>query len=493
MDDKAHTGRHMSSLTSIDRRLAVAIFALLFLTYAYGRQTPSNANPVSRAALGISILDQHTFSIDRYQSATPDKAWYAGHYFTEKAPGLSFAALPSMGAAYLGLKLVGRGAFYVEPATGEPSPAFKILTMIGTVFTSGVLTALAAASLFLLGRGLGVCPRAAVFAALAFGLGTPAWGWATAFFGHAVAGGCLLLGFSLAAYTLETSRQTVRLVPWIATGFLLSYAVVTEYPAAPAAAIIWVLILLKAASRGRKTLGPVLLGLAMGTLPCAVMLFAYNQAAFGSWFRPGYQQVVGFQGMQQGMVGLTYPKASALYGILLSLRRGVIWLSPLMVVAPYAVGVAWRRRPARPYIATAALVVAYFLAFNASYFYWDGGFSTGPRHITPALGFACLPLAFLWQDSGRTTKNLMLCALGLSMLLSFACASVSMTISPLLENPLLEVVLPSLVGGRVNNLGELVGIPRYWNLMPWCATWALGGRYIAKVLRENPLAQHRFP
>jgi hypothetical protein len=66
-------------------------------------------------------------------------------------------------------------------------------------------------------------------------------------------------------------------------------------------------------------------------------------------------------------------------------------------------------------------------AFNSALSYWDGGYSTGPRRLTPALGFARLPLAFLWPGTGRGLRRLMTAGLSLSFVVSLVCAAVSMT------------------------------------------------------------------
>ena len=81
------------------RRVWQAVFVLLFLTYAYCRQSPSDSNALTRTALAVAILEDGTACIDKYQAATCDKAFFAGHYYPDKAPGLSFAALPSIAAA----------------------------------------------------------------------------------------------------------------------------------------------------------------------------------------------------------------------------------------------------------------------------------------------------------------------------------------------------------------------------------------------------------
>src|SRR5262249_10527309 len=156
----------------------------------------------------------------------------------------------------------------------------------------------AATAVFWLCRRLGGGTSGAVYAALAFGVATPAWGWATAYFGHALAGSCLFLGFALAVGLLE-SKEPMRaeLARWMLVGGLLAYSVVVEYPLAGAVLCAVALVLGKSACRGRAQLGRALLGGTLGVLPCALLLLGYNYAAFGSFFELGYQHEQGFEGM----------------------------------------------------------------------------------------------------------------------------------------------------------------------------------------------------
>lgn len=49
---------------------------------------------LSQLALTRAIVDEGRLEIDSYYNETGDRAYYNGHYYTDKAPGLSFLALP---------------------------------------------------------------------------------------------------------------------------------------------------------------------------------------------------------------------------------------------------------------------------------------------------------------------------------------------------------------------------------------------------------------
>ena len=69
--------------------------------------------------------------------------------------------------------------------------------------------------------------------------------------------------------------------------------------------------------------------------------------AFGTLFKLGYEGVVGWNGMQQGLFGITYPKPLVLLKILFGLRRGLIWVAPVLVLAPFGLARLIRRRETR--------------------------------------------------------------------------------------------------------------------------------------------------
>ena len=156
-------------------------------------------------------------------------------------------------------------------------------------------------------------------------------------------------------------------------------------------------------------------------------LFAYHTVSFGGPLATGYSNVVGFEGMEQGFMGLTRPNHWVLLQIIFGKLRGILWLSPILIALPWAVWVAFRDRWMRPEVVLSLLVVAYFLLFNASYFYWNGGGSMGPRHITPALPFAGVVMIRLWQVATGWIRVALLVLLGLSMALSIASVAVTMT------------------------------------------------------------------
>src|SRR3954468_11809784 len=64
-------------------------------------------NQNSRFDLLRSIVERHTIQIDAYHENTQDKAHFQGHYYSDKAPGLVFLAVPFAIASRAIMRTVG--------------------------------------------------------------------------------------------------------------------------------------------------------------------------------------------------------------------------------------------------------------------------------------------------------------------------------------------------------------------------------------------------
>jgi hypothetical protein len=96
--------------------------------------------------------------------------------------------------------------------------------------------------------------------------------------------------------------------------------------------------------------------------------------------------------------------------------RGLLPIAPTLALAPIGLAMMlWVRlrkgregqegqdrreqilvRRRRHAAIVASIIAVYFILLNASYVYWEGGWSYGPRHASPAIPFLCIGLAVLW-------------------------------------------------------------------------------------------------
>jgi hypothetical protein len=234
-----------------------------------------------------------------------------------------------------------------------------------------------------------------------------------------------------------------------------------EFPSAPAALLIagfgcW---RLRGAgpSRGGRLLSAALMGGAAAAVPFAV----YNVLAFGSVAHIGYSEGMGYIGMRSGLFGVSLPRGDVAGELLFGTRRGILWIAPLLLVVPVAWPLAVRRFGLAMALPLIGVPIVFFL-INAGYFYWDGGASTGPRHLMPMLPFLAFTLAPLWEWADRPVRVVLGALAAFSAALSFMCATTIMTTPNLLDNKriqdeLFDFVLPAFRGGQVHNIWAPLG------------------------------------
>lgn len=438
-----------------DRRAVPALlFALVWLSCGWFGSWEFNPNNSTRLFAAISLAEQGDATIDEFAALTIDKAQFGAHTYLDKAPGMTLLATPVVAGAFVA---TGEGARLLEKRIEAPdlSRYLRLRLRLATIFITGLLTALAAVALRSLARELTGSDDAALFAALAYALGTPIWGWSTTLFGHApVAALWMIAIWAIWRATAAAPSPRHALI----AGAALGWAVVIEYQAVLGGSVIglWALWRL----RGQPRALPLAGWAVAGGLSAGAALVGYNLLAFGTVFRLGYQGVVGFEGMQQGLFGLTAPKPAVLLEILFGLRRGLIWVAPVLVLAPIGLIRLARIDRAMALMLTAVIVVV--LLVNAAYVYWDGGFSTGPRHSVPAIPMLALALAPLWATLEQARARVAAAALlALSVTINLAIAAAEIVAPDSYRFPLWRPILTEdWPAGRFRDLpGEFWGWP----------------------------------
>ncbi|MGH9174508.1 MAG: hypothetical protein ACRD1H_09125, partial [Vicinamibacterales bacterium] len=235
-------------------------FALLFITllvaYVYTPPRWQDWNQNSRIDLTMAIVDQGTIRIDDYVANTGDYALIDGHAYSDKAPGLSLAAVPVYAATRiaqpLGLRAISdrlaRGGAFNDTLTvgGEGLSRQRVDQMVALYAATIVCVALPAALMgVLLARcveRIAGCRTAGILAALIIGLASPVFTYAQAFYGHVPAAACVV---GAVACIILRDGDTLSDRRLAAIGALLGAAVMIEYPSAVVAAPIalWALAL----------------------------------------------------------------------------------------------------------------------------------------------------------------------------------------------------------------------------------------------------------
>ncbi|MEL6959399.1 MAG: hypothetical protein AAGL89_10655, partial [Pseudomonadota bacterium] len=297
-----------------------------------------------------------------------------------------------------------------------------------TWLTAGLLFAAAGVALYRMSLRLGSAPEIAMLAVISVCAATPLLGWSAQFFGHVGAGASLALAFALST---GFGRDETLLSPTsraILAGASLSLATSIEYTAAPIALMIAAYAIWRLTFLPKRTAVIYFVVALTAAIVAALPMLIYHSVSFGGPFRVGYTSVVGFDGMEEGLLGITLPDPTVLWRILFGFRRGIIWLSPVLIFVPvgFWLAVRYRRGLNAEMLVSLAVIVYYFL-LNASYFYWGGGASLGPRHTLPSLFFMVLPFAAAWAHLKGISRLALIVLFGVSVFLSIASASVNMT------------------------------------------------------------------
>jgi hypothetical protein len=171
--------------------------------------------------------------------------------------------------------------------------------------------------------------------------------------------------------------------------------------------------------------------------------------------------------------------------ILFSPYRGIFWFAPLLIIVPIGIYYLWRRPDCRAIALTIIIISLYYPLLNSSFYYWDSGWSTGPRYIMAMLPFFCMPLCMMWTDTRPKWKPALTGLFLLSFGISLICVSVSMFSPTPIRNPLFDYLIPRFIAGKLTCPPIKIGISGHAALIPIFAIWAAGSIYVLKLLSNR--------
>jgi len=363
-------------------RLVLLLIAITALAVNVG----TNAEDTSRLALTEALVLDGSLQIDDRADETIDKAFYGGHWYTDKAPGISLLAVPSFAVMH-GL----------ESATSSEGDVFSRRSHLWVVriFTGGVLFLLGVLAVGRASEGLAQGTGAA--AAVVFGLGTLAHPLAVTTYGHVGGGVLSLLAFLLAWTAVHGPRGRPGLL--VSAGLLAGLAVLFEYPAGMIGLAILVYVLSLAGASAALAFG-------LGAAGPLLGLGVYNGIAFGSPFHLSYRYVSEqfVEKQSQGFFGVSAPDWAGARDVLFS-EYGLLVLSPVLALATAGLVLMWRHGH-RAEAAVCGVVTSLFLVLNMGY--WDRpyGGGPGPRFLAACLPLLVLGLAFAFERWPRLTASI---------------------------------------------------------------------------------------
>lgn len=379
----------MTEVSSVrPSRLTLVLGLVFFLGSAYFYQDPEwNGN--SRLALTRAIVEQGSLSIDAYHEApgwaTGDKAYFGGHYYSDKAMGASILAVP---VYYLVLRIAG---FLGLGLTTEAIKHLLTTAVMGGTF------ALAGMSMFSISRMLGRRPWPAALLTVCVGFGTMLWPYSAVFYGHVPAAAFLICAFALLV-SASLDAPGVWGPKWFWMGFAVGMAFICDFTSALVIVILaaYALHVLRGLNLTRKfrRAWPTFAGL---LLPVSIFL-AYNMAIYKTpvAFGYSYEAETRFQEiMSLGLMGMRLPTASATFHISIDPQFGLFWLSPVLLLALFGYGTLLGRREYVGECVVSFLAIAVVFLMNAASHLWYGGSAFGPRLLISALPFFIVPISLL--------------------------------------------------------------------------------------------------
>jgi hypothetical protein len=412
----------------------VAIIALYLLPLA-GSDVATNPNEVARIELAVSIAFWARLDLGsaaEVYGLSEDVSIRGNKVYSDKAPGLSIAAVPAVWALD---PLLPRA-----PASDLPGfwPLRHLLTFLLVALPTVGLALIIAKAV----PEVGSTSRSAM--AVIAALATPLWAYGSVFFGHApaallvAAAWFLLLGFPGLDTVLDLRRATFG-------GVIAGFAVATEYPTILLVTLIFGTLLV------RRTAPLILVSAAAGACVGMLPALLYHHLAFGAPWLTGYALKAhgDFQVIhEQGIFGVSVPKFEGLWGVLFSARRGIVSYCPLLLLTPVGL---WQMVKSRGWRDTGPLLIAVvaYVLFAAGFVDWTAGWCAAARHLVPILGLLAVPALFAAKMLAEHHLGLVVVAILVAASGTNAVLSLALTpyFPPEFTAPLAQLVLPSLVEG----------------------------------------------
>lgn len=354
-------------------KIALYIFFFLFIAYSLPDHKLKNHNQNSRYDLTFAIVDKSSLTIDAYHLNTQDKSFIQGHFYTDKAIGLSIIGVP--------VYYIAKKYFSAIKINLTPDMAAYLIR----VFTVSLSAAAGASFFFLLIFSISQNISVALTNTAILSLCSPYYVYATMFYGHSVSASLIIIAFWL----LSASSEKYKKFKIFSAGYLLSFSVMIEYPVFMLAAPMSLFYLIN-----KKFAWSEKFIFSFSFLPVIITQLLYNYYVNGGLFKIGYdnEHAHYFKGMMQvGIYGIYLPSLKNMIFMLFSSERGLLFYSPVLIFVFLqflsVIKNAITKLDGNNSYCFASLCFAFFFIIISGYFEISGGWAYSIRHLIPALPF----------------------------------------------------------------------------------------------------------
>jgi len=321
-----------------------------------------------RGSLAVGPCEARSWSIACVRGT--DGRFYSGYGVVP-----SVAALPFYAVGRVAAEITGFNADLVTNA------AVSVMNC--------VVGALACVAFFLWAMQVGCTVRQALLGAILLAFATPLWFHSTKEFYSEPLFTLFLVG---AFASLSRSSRHSAVVAGVLFGLAVGTRVfgLIYLPIAAAYAML--------VSSRRESASAATSWFLLTVLVCVAGLGAVNQIRFGSPLNTGYHVA-----LPTLSAVFSTPLQEGLWGNFFDGDVGLIWFSPLILLLP----LTWRQfhRDHRVESFVCIAVVAVSMVFFSAYTYWRGGWSYGPRLLTPILPFLIFPLSPMLSRASMTRPS----------------------------------------------------------------------------------------
>ncbi|MBW3563684.1 MAG: hypothetical protein KY459_03060 [Acidobacteria bacterium] len=356
--------------------LSVACYALIALLVVPVYPHFVSPNEFSRWAATSSIVERGSPEISwllpLLGPRLEDISEIDGRRYSNKAPGGSFFAIPAYALAHAMI--------------GPPGPAtLRTSLFLCRIWTSTIPLLLLGALLAYAAGKTGARPRRIALTVAALLFATPLFAYGLLFFSHALSALCVFGAWAL----LYLPAWKGSLWRALGAGALCGVAVLNEYTTAVPIAVFLAGLLVTGEWRRAATV-------IAGGAPFAIILALYQKLTFGSFVAvsSGHERFDQFRELaESGFFGIGFPSASNLVAELLSPSRGLLLMSPFLLMLPLWITRARRRLPGAA-IVTLLVAPVLLLLVLSGYPNWHGGWGVGLRYLVPVIPLLVFPMVY---------------------------------------------------------------------------------------------------